>query len=89
VLGDDGIEECSGEPVPCQRVGIEADLSRTEGRQTLPHCRRSPTRRYGLSRTLLDSVGRDSEAAAEWRTALDLFEQKGNTVRAAQIRAQL
>jgi tetratricopeptide (TPR) repeat protein len=38
---------------------------------------------------VLAAAGRDGEAAAEWRTALEHYARKGNLVRAAQVRGQL
>jgi class 3 adenylate cyclase/tetratricopeptide (TPR) repeat protein len=39
--------------------------------------------------TVLDAAGRSDEAAAEWRTALDIYERKGATVRAGEVREHL
>ncbi len=38
---------------------------------------------------VLVAAGRADEAAAEWQTALDLYERKGNVVRAGQVRERL
>jgi tetratricopeptide (TPR) repeat protein len=38
---------------------------------------------------VLEAAGRPDEAVAEWRTALDLHERKGNLVRAGQVREHL
>jgi tetratricopeptide (TPR) repeat protein len=39
--------------------------------------------------TVLEAAGRAGEATSEWRAALDLYERKGVTVRAAQVREHL
>jgi tetratricopeptide (TPR) repeat protein len=39
--------------------------------------------------TVLDAAGRPDEAEEEWRRALELYERKGATVRADQVREHL